>query len=256
MRGPICGLLTLAAAAGLGLQAAGQVEAGRARTAPLSSAAQPQRLPYTAEFKTTRVQTLADGSTITHESTEVLARDSQGRTYSLTSSISQNEWQTVHTSVSINDPAARTFTHWSVPGQRVSVVNQVDAGAVSASCGGSNLAPVAQTTEELRVKPTREDLGKQTFQGIEAHGYRTTTSYPAGAIGNSAPLVSTHEVWLSSTPGLSDINVHQVNEDPQAGKSTRELVKFTQGEPDAAMFQPPEGYETLTQETHAEVRCP
>ena len=256
MRGPICGLLTLAAAAGLGLQAAGQVEASRARTVPLSSAAQPQRLAYTAEFKTTRVQTLADGSTITHESTEVLARDSQGRIYNLSSSISQNEEQTVHTSVNINDPAAKTNTYWSVPGQRVTVVNEVDAGAVSASCGGSNLAPVAHATEEQRVKPTREDLGKQTFQGIEARGYRTTTTFPAGAIGNSAPLVRTHEVWLSSTPGLSDINVHQVNEDPQAGKTIRELVKFTLGEPDLALFQPPEGYATLNQETHAEVRCP
>jgi hypothetical protein len=255
MRGFICGLLTLAAA-GLGLQAAGQVEASRARTVPLSSTAQQQRLPYTAEFKTTRVQTLADGTTITHESTEVLARDSQGRTYNLSSSISQDEEQTVHTSVNINDPAAKTHTYWSVPGRRVTVVNQVDAGAVSASCGGSSLAPMAQTTEEQRVKPTREDLGKQTFQGIEARGYRTTISYEAGAIGNSAPLVRTHEMWLSSAPGLLGINVRQVNDDPQAGKTTRELVKFTQGEPDLTLFQPPDGYETLNQETHAEVRCP
>lgn len=257
MRGPIFGTLVLTAVAGLTLTAASQTAAVRQeRAAATGSASQPARLPYTAEFKTTRVQTLGDGSTITHESTQVMARDSQGRTYNLSVSASQGEDQTTHTTVNIDDAAAKTHTFWFVPGQRVTVINQIDPGPMSASCGATNPAPVVQTAEEPAVRPTREDLGKQTFQGIEARGHRTTTSYPAGAIGNSAPLVSTFEVWFSSTPGLSGINVHQVNDDPQAGKTTRELVKFTQGEPDLTMFQPPEGYETLVQETHGEVRCP
>jgi hypothetical protein len=257
MRRPIRGLLTLAVVAGLALSAVGQEAAGKqARPVPMSNAAQQARLPYTAEFKTTRVKTLADGSTITHESTEVLARDSHGRTYNLSSSISQNEEQTVHTSINISDPVAKTHTFWFVPGQRVTVVNTFDAGAASAPCGVNTTVAMPQATEERTVKPTREDLGKQTFQGIEARGNRTTTSFPAGAIGNSEPLLRTDEVWFSSTPGLSGINVRQVNDDPQTGKTTRELVKFTQGEPDLTLFQPPDGYETLTQETHAEVRCP
>ncbi len=45
-----------------------------------SSLRQPPAQPfYTAEFKTTRVQTLANGTTITRESTETRALDSQGR---------------------------------------------------------------------------------------------------------------------------------------------------------------------------------
>jgi hypothetical protein len=247
----------LTAVAGSALTAASQTPAVRQeRAAAAGSAPQEARLPYTAEFKITRVQTLADGSTITHESTQVMARDSQGRIYNLSSSKAQNEDQTVRTTVNIDDPGAKTHAFWFVPGQRVTVINQIDPGPMSASCGASNLVPAAQTAEEQTVKPTREDLGKQTFQGIEARGHRTTTSYPAGAIGNSAPLASTYEVWFSSTPGLSGINVHQVNDDPQAGRTTRELVKFTQGEPDLTMFQPPDGYETLVQETHGEVRCP
>jgi hypothetical protein len=257
MRGPIFGTLILTAVAGSALTAASQVPAVRQeRAVATGNASQPARLPYTAEFKTTRVQTLGDGSTITHESTQVLARDSQGRIYNLSSSASQNEDQTMRATVNIDDPVAKTHAFWFVPGQRVTVINQIDPGPMSASCGASNQAPAAQMTEDHTVKPTREDLGKQTFQGIEARGHRTTTSYPAGAIGNSAPLVSTYEVWFSSTPGLSGINVHQVNDDPQAGKTTRELVKLTQGEPDLSLFQPPDGYETLVQETHGEVRCP
>jgi hypothetical protein len=250
MRGPICGLLTLAAAAGLGLQAGGQL-AGRA--VPVTGTAQMQRLPYTAEFKTTRVQTLADGSTITHESTEVIARDLQGRTFRLSASPSEGPDQTIHTSVTIDDPTAKTQTSWFVPGQRVTVINQIVPGA---RCGVNASAPGLQAAEEKQVEPVREDLGKQTFQGIEAHGNRTTRSYPEGVVGNSAPLVASFEVWISSSPGLSGINVHQVSDDPRTGKTTREMVRFTQGEPDLTMFQQPEGLETATQETHVEVRCP
>jgi hypothetical protein len=258
MRGPICGLLTLVAVSVLGSHAAGQGAAVGASGIPGRSTAQMQRLPYSAEFKTTRVQTLADGSTITHETTEVMARDSEGRTYQLSSSASQGEDQRMHTSVDIDDPVAKTSTHWFVPGRRVTVDHRVDLGAAHTGCGVSISAQVAapEQTEEQTIKPAQEDLGKQTFQGIEARGSRKTISYPEGTIGNSAPLVASFEVWFSSTPGLSGINVHQVSDDPRMGKTTRELVKFTQGEPDLSMFQPPDGYETLTQETHGEVRCP
>jgi hypothetical protein len=63
-------------------------------------------------------------------------------------------------------------------------------------------------------------------------------------------------VWFSTTPGFSGINVRQVNDDPLMGKTTRELVSFSQGEPDASMFQPPADYEVATVETHDEVHCP
>jgi hypothetical protein len=257
MSGRICGSLMLAAVAGLALSAMGQEAPVRQiRVSPAGNGAHHAQLPYTAEIKTTRVQTLADGSTITHVTNEVMARDSRGRTMSIVSSTSGSEDQVLHSSVNVNDPVARTHTYWFVPGQRVTMTNEPELGSVRSSCGGSNLAPMMQVAAEPRAKPVNEDLGVQTFEGIEAHGHRTTTTFAAGAIGNSDPVVRTYEVWFSTTPGLSGINVRQVNDDPQTGRSTRELVKFTQGEPDAAMFQPPQDYETVTQETHDEVRCP
>lgn len=258
MRGPICGLLTLVAVSVLGSHAAGQGAAAGASGIPGRSTAQMQRLPYTAEFKTTRVQTLADGSTITHETTEVMARDSEGRTYQLSSNAFQGDDQGRQTSVNIEDPVAKTHTSWFSPGRRVTVIHQFDRGTMREGCGVSISAQISQSqrADEQFIKPAQEGLGKQTFQGIEARGSRKTISYPEGTIGNSAPLVASFEVWFSSTPGLSGINVHQVSDDPRMGSSTRELVKFTQGEPDLSMFQPPDGYETFTQETHGEVRCP
>ena len=87
-------------------------------------------------------------------------------------------------------------------------------------------------------------------------GRRVTHTYPAGSIGNSEELVRTDETWFSTTPGLNGILVRQVNDDAQMGKITREMVKFTPGDPDPASFQPPADYEVVTQETHDEVRCP
>jgi hypothetical protein len=257
MRRKLIGVLSLVAAAGVALSAVGQETPVRqVRVTPLGNARQQVRLPYTAEFKITRVQTLADGSSITHVTTETMARDSQGRTLNISSSNYGPDAQAVHTIVNINDQAAHTHTWWSVPGQRVTVQNLPEPGLGRPACAANALAALPRPPIDQHAKPTTEDLGKQTFQGVEAHGHRTTTTFPAGAIGNSDPLERTDEVWFSTTPGFSGINVRQVNEDPQMGKTTRELVSFSQGEPDASMFQPPADFEVVTQEAHDEVRCP
>ena len=120
----------------------------------------------------------------------------------------------MHSSVNLNDSVAHTHTWWTVPGQRVTVTNMPQLGAARSACAVSNLAAMPQPAVDPRTKPVAEDLGKQTFRGVEAQGHR------------------------------------------QSGRMTRELVKFNQGEPDAALFQPPADYEVVTQETHEEFRCP
>ena len=256
MRGRIYGILTWTAVAGFALSAAGQIAETRLNAASPANNRSAARLPYTAEFKVTHVQTLADGSTITRETSEVRARDSQGRTLIMSSTTPARDDQVVHSSFNIDDPAAHTHTWWAVPGQRVTVSNMAQFGSVRSTCAGGNLAQIPQTTVEARMKPLTEDLGKQTFQGVEAQGRRTTWTIPARTIGNSDDLVRTDEVWTSTTPGLMGFNVRQVYDDPQSGRMNRELVKFTQGEPDAALFQPPADFEVVTQETHEEFRCP
>ena len=85
MRGRIYGILTWTAVAGFALSAAGQIAETRLNAASPANNRSAARLPYTAEFKVTHVQTLADGSTITRETSEVRARDSQGRTLIMSS---------------------------------------------------------------------------------------------------------------------------------------------------------------------------
>ena len=255
MRGSMAVALAFVGLAGWSLAAAGQAPRGQVNNNGTARRAQTVRLPYTAEFKTTTVQTLANGSTVTHETAEIIARDSQGRQMMSSTSTPTLEGQTVLTMVNINDPVGRTHSFWTVPGQRATVTNVPAPDAAPASCAAAN-PPAPRTEEKQRARLTPEDLGTQTFQGLEARGHRTTRTIPAASIGNSDVLVHTDEVWFSTTPGFSGINVHQVNDDPLRGTTTRELVRFTQGEPDAALFQLPQDYEVVIQETHDEVRCP
>jgi hypothetical protein len=100
----------------------------------------------------------------------------------------------------------------------------------------------------VKTNTSIEHLGTETIQGFEAHGSRVTQTIPAGAIGNREPLVNTRESWQANAHGIG-LTVREVDDDPQNGKRTMELVNFSLGEPDPASFQPPEGYEILNQET-------
>jgi len=87
--------------------------------------------------------------------------------------------------------------------------------------------------------------------GVEAHGFRTTTTIPAGEMGNDKPLERVNEHW--SAPGFM-FPMRQVDSDPQSGTRTTELVSLDLSEPDPGTFLPPEGYEVVVQELH-ETAC-
>ncbi len=250
MRGSICGVLTLVAVAGMALPLASQVERGRTRV----EMAHPHmvRLPYTAKYKVTHTRTLANGSTITHESSEVVAVDAQGRRMSSSTIVPLSDEQTPVTHISVNDPVAHTNSSWTVPGQKVTVMAMPAPGAALSSCAPTTTAPV-HFSAPLMQRPEMEDLGTETIEGVEARGYRTITTIPAGKIGNDAPMQRTSEEWRAIAPGLTGLVVRQLTNDPHAGNMNKELVNFTQAEPDAALFQPPPNYEIVNKEAPA---CP
>jgi hypothetical protein len=239
------------AIAGLALfvsgQAASQVssQAARSHARVTTETVRAAKVPYTAEYKITQVQTLADGTTITHESTEVKALDSQGRRMTATTATSGDRAPTTH--VMVYDPVARTQTFWHSPG-KVAHVSQLPASGEEHHCAVMIRDDVVVTSGP-KSKTTSENLGTASIAGIEARGRRYTTTTPAGAAGNDAPLVSTSERWTALTVGLDGLVVRDITDDPRRGKSTRELTSLTQGDPDPATFQPPEGYEIVTKES-------
>ena len=235
--------------------------------------------PYTARFKVVSVQTLANGTTITHESTEIQAVDSEGRRLNVTITPASGQMPE-RSSYRVSDPAARTNMDWMVPGKSVTVrttplpsnpgertcwssvsaagstfrassgpSTTVMTGLVGGSAGSSSVATAQQRESSNEI--SREDLGEQTIQGVLATGTRTTVTTPAGAVGNDAPLVRTMEVWMAKSIGVA---VRSLTDDPRTGKRNRELVELSQGEPDPSIFRAPEGYQVVNQEMH-EVPC-
>jgi hypothetical protein len=244
-------------------------------SAPNAPVARPRRmpapmLPFTAEFKTTRVQTLANGATITTESTSAQARDGQGRYYE--SNIGNFYAGGTQVTLShITDPVAGTETRWDSRVKKATVFElppqdqrhgcwQSEAGTNRWSYpltpeqrAEENAAPVKEpvTLRPQNHHPVTEQLGTDVILGLTVRGTRTTFTTPVGEIGNDQPLVQISENWSSDEYRL---NVRSVTDDPREGKTTRELTSFTPGEPDPAQFQPPQGYEVVTEQLH-QIAC-
>ena len=85
----------------------------------------------------------------------------------------------------------------------------------------------------------REDLGQQVIEGLMAVGTRTTTTLPAGAIGNEQPLTIVSEQWFS--PEL-EVLLMTRHSDPRLGETSYRLTNLVRGEPDRSLFQVPADY--------------
>jgi len=84
-----------------------------------------------------------------------------------------------------------------------------------------------------------ESLGKQTVEGVEAEGKRTTTTIPAGKIGNEQPIQIVSERWYS--PELQTV-VMTRRSDPRFGETTFRLTNINRGEPARSLFEVPADY--------------
>jgi hypothetical protein len=264
--------LAVCAFMGMALPLFGQTTSGKDEPCKVPSApVKHQPKPFTAEFKVREVRTLSNGATITQESSMVQARDSQIRFLHSTTMTQQYGDHTPMTIVNIQDPVAGTQSSWDSRSRREKVIklppleeqhgcwqsangnykryfsNPRPSSAVAPSdAQGKSAAPAnAAVPLVMRHLPVVEDLGTMTIEGVEARGQRETTTTAAGEIGNDLPLVSTQDTWIATGFGIV---VRMVTDDPQQGKRTMELVKLDQGEPDPVLFQPPEGYEIVTEE--------
>ena len=84
-----------------------------------------------------------------------------------------------------------------------------------------------------------EALGKQTIEGVEADGTRSTVTIPAGKIGNELPIDIVSERWYS--PELQVI-VMTRHIDPRFGENSYKLTNISRSEPARELFEVPAGY--------------
>lgn len=106
------------------------------------------------------------------------------------------------------------------------------AGGVSGAAGHNDWGAYKTATKT-------EELGVQTIEGVPAEGTRTTTTIPAGAIGNERPIDITYERWYSKDLQLIVSSKHS---DPRFGDQIYRLTNITRAEPDNALFAIPADY--------------
>jgi hypothetical protein len=207
--------------------------------------------PYQATVTTQTIQVLSDGNRITRSLTSTVYRDSQGRTRIESSLGAVGPLVAGHDAakVFISDPV--TGNHYVLSPSKNEAFKLPPFGHKDASNGAAATTTTDGSTPTHRHfdrtkgdaagGPARqtENLGKQTIQGVEAEGTRTTTTIPAGSIGNENPVEVVSERWYA--PSLQKVILRK-HSDPRFGETTVTWTNLKTAEPDAALFSVPAGY--------------
>ena len=202
--------------------------------------------PYSAEEITENVQTLADGTHLTHTSTARLYRDSEGRTrIERSANMPGSDNADIPLTIEISDPVAHV--HYTLNSrQKVAYKRTI---AVPGSRPALRPVPAAQpgkprdTHESERPEAKTEKLGSDTMAGLLVEGTRRTITWPAGStMGNDRPLTSVSETWMS--PDLKIVVLSRMS-NPRNGEHTRKLVNVSRAEPDPGLFQPAADYAVM-----------
>jgi hypothetical protein len=205
-------------------------------------------------------QTLADGNRISRESKAAVYRDTTGRTrreQGLAIIGAMVGGPEGHQQVQITDPQAGVtyiLDIWNriahkLPVPKIALARAsapTAAAGVSASTFELPLPPPASGSQGSvffrrgvfanSKPPTIEHLGRQIVEGVEAEGTRSTTTIPAGQIGNELPLTIVSERWFSPELRVLVLS-HQT--DPRFGETTYRLTNIVRAEPSPDLFEPP-----------------
>jgi hypothetical protein len=204
--------------------------------------------PYSATAIAESVQTLSNGTRITHKTTASIYRDSEGRTRREVTIDRVGPFATA------DEPAQLIFIDDPVAGvqyvldQRSHTARKM---AVPPRYGPTRRPPPERAPERAPEKaPERapekasaegknESLGRQVIEGVEANGVRSVITIPEGSIGNDRPIEIVSERWDS--PELQTVVLSKHN-DPRFGESVYRLTNINRAEPAQTLFEIPADY--------------
>jgi len=232
--------------------------------------------PYSAEAVTESTQVLADGNRINRKSVTRVYRDGEGRTRreELNESgtvITVSIVDPVAHATYVLNPASHTAYR---DGIRIAMPGGFGTGAEGMRGRGPEPPTTVQAEERVKQKveeaarrevppgppppsppappaervlversaagsTSREELGTQNIEGVPATGSRSTTTIPAGAIGNLQPIKVVAEQWFSSDLGVLVMTKHS---DPRVGETIYRLQSIVRAEPDRSLFTLPPDY--------------
>jgi hypothetical protein len=217
-------------------------EDGGARGGTLESIIVPPKAKaqFSLILETVWARGLADGGTITLENKRKIARDAEGRIY-------MERWllvprdgkqQSQMTAIQISDPLKHTlyscFPHDSK--KRCQLVTYTPSPDTVFNFFGSSQT-IGDYGDTVWL-----DLGKQLVSGVETVGQRVTEHYNQGAFGNDRVMTVEREFWYSPKLGF---NLLSTRSDPRIGKQTFTVTNLILSDPDANLFEVPEGYSVV-----------
>jgi hypothetical protein len=224
--------------------------------------------PYAADAVTETTQMLSDGNRITRKSNATIYRDSEGRTRREETMAAIGPWASAGDApqhIFIHDPVANLSyildpqTHTA---HKLMIVREMFAGKTAANVkqgavmirqGGTLSEAPPEAKAGLAVEGAfsvsaakfpgpgakTQSLGKQTMEGVEAEGTRSTVTVAAGTIGNERPIDSISERWYS--PELQTV-VMSKRSDPRFGETVYRLINIRRGEQPPTLFEVPADY--------------
>lgn len=203
--------------------------------------------PYSGVQEYSSVQTLADGTHISHkQGPENIYRDSQGRTRTERALCTGTAESPDAALVEIRDPvsgfayildAQNQIAHRFALQAKQSTAPSTTETSTSGDARTLKLADTHQNSSGPTM--ISESLGAQTMEGIPVEGMRTTEIIPEGFEDNDRPITVVSESWMS--PELK-IVVFTKHNDPRNGEVTSHPTNIDLSEPAPSLFQPPLGY--------------
>lgn len=195
--------------------------------------------PYSAQEISETVQTLVDGNRITRKMTAKVYRESEGRT--------RREMFLPSGYISATPPDSPSLVSIFDPVAEVSY----DLDLRDHTARRHPLAPrfLPKPANQGNPAPSRpqitsksEDLGTQEIEGLEAHGTRITTTFPAGLVGNEKPIETVSEQWYSTE---LQIPVLIKQSDPRMGETVTRLANISRDEPAHSLFEVPPDFDVI-----------
>jgi hypothetical protein len=95
---------------------------------------------------------------------------------------------------------------------------------------------------DATTEPVTESLGTRQFEGVTAEGTRSTTTIPAGQIGNLLPIAVVTEHWFSKE---LQVAVLITRRDPRSGDTVYRLTNIVRAEPPPDLFTVPPDYQVI-----------
>lgn len=232
---------------------------------PLEPVTSVPNAAFSADAETEFTQVLGDGNRIERRYSSMVARDSQGRTR-------REEEIALVGPLAVDGPSPRLVTIVDpVSGQsytlddrqRVAYRNPIAMARLSATHATGWVAGTdTQFTWTTATKPnvtvmatpgqrvvagdgaatkvTTEALGTKSIEGVTAEGTRTTSTIPAGAIGNVLPIEVVSERWYSRELQMPVLISRR---DPRSGDSIYRLRNIVKAEPPQDLFAVPSDYQ-------------